>query len=113
MSSSGYRAKIDWDKAFAFYAVLGPTRTCGEVAAKFGVSETAVRKNAAAGTWRDRAEVLDRKAAQKAERAVVRDRAGRIADTIRIVDVVRAKIARQLIDPSFTVTASGFRPRHQ
>jgi len=35
---------------------------------------------------RDRVEILDRQAAQQAEHTVVRDRAKRIADTIRIVD---------------------------
>ena len=46
MAAPGYRSKIDWDEAFAFYASLGPARTYGEVASKYGVSEGAVRKRA-------------------------------------------------------------------
>lgn len=108
MATDGYRSKIDWDEAFAFYASLGPTRRCGEVAAKFGVSETSVRKHATAGTWRERAEILDRQAAQQAERAVVRDRSERIAHTIRLVDKARERFEAQLDDLAFTVSANGF-----
>jgi len=69
VASPGYRSKIDWDEAFAFYASLGPARTCGEVAAGFGVSETAVRKRATVYVWCDRVEILDRQAAQQADPA--------------------------------------------
>jgi hypothetical protein len=110
MASAGYRAKIDWDEAFAFYAGLGPTRTYGEVASKYGVSEAAVRKRAvgnSGGTWRERAETIDQQAAKKAEAWVIRDRAERIADTIRIVEGARLRFAQQLGDPEFTISASG------
>lgn len=106
MASQGYRSKIDWDEAFAFYAARGPTRTFGEVATKFGVSDTAVRRRAAQDEWSDRAETLDREAAQRAERAVVRDRAERIQDTIRLVDEARRRFEKQLEDPGFVVSGS-------
>lgn len=108
MATSGYRSKIDWDEAFAFYAACGPKRTYGEVASKFGVSETAVRRRAGAEDWRDRAATLDEEAARNAERAVVRDRSERIAHTIRIVDLARVRFEQELEDPDFTLTANGF-----
>lgn len=108
MASTGYRSKIDWDEAFAFYAACGPKRTFGEVASKFGVSETSVRKRASAHDWRKRAATLDREAVQQAERAVVRGRAERIEDTIRLVDDARRLFETQLTDPEFTLSASDF-----
>jgi len=79
-------------------------RSCG------GVRCFGDRRAEAATTyaWRDRADILDGQAAQQAERAVVRDRAERIADTIRIVDEARRRFEKQLADPDFTLTANGF-----
>jgi len=108
MATAGYRSKIDWDEAFTFYASRGPARTYVEVAARFEISEAAVRRRATRDDWRDRVETLDRQAAQVAERTVVRDRAERIADTIRLVDEARVRFERQFEDPHFALTASDF-----
>jgi transposase len=56
--------------AFAYFLQLGGTRSYGKVAAKFGVSETSVRKWARSFDWEVRVDDADRKAnAAQAERA--------------------------------------------
>lgn len=48
--------------AFAYYLQLGGARSYGKVAAKFGVSETSVRKWARSFTWKTRVADADTKA---------------------------------------------------
>jgi hypothetical protein len=99
-------AKIDWETAWAYYLSLGPRRSFREVARRFQVSSTAVSKHAAKADWKRRAKRHDAETRRRVEREMVRTRAERTADLIRLADASRIKYARQLADPNFAVRGS-------
>jgi hypothetical protein len=92
----GGRPKIDWAAAFAFYTALGPARSFVEVAEKFAVSDTAVRKHARAQNWAQRVRELDRQAAKEAEVRAARALEERRLRTLRTVDLARDQILERL-----------------
>lgn len=104
----GRRFKIDWDQAFAYYASLGPTRTYAEVCRRFGVTRRTVEVHAQREKWQERAAAIEAEARQQAEASIVRDRAARVADTLRIIDASRIKFASHLKESSFRLTGSDF-----
>jgi hypothetical protein len=88
---------IDWDRAFAFFASLEPTeRSFQRVADEFPVSYTSVKKHAKAERWIERAEALDKRAAEQANRQIVKARSERIADVIEIAVEARRVYLEQL-----------------
>jgi hypothetical protein len=89
-------ARLDWDAALAYYIGLGPTRTFVAVAERFGVSDTAVRKQARVRGWASAVGEADRRAAAELQDFAIRDRVARIADTLRIIDFARTELLEQL-----------------
>jgi hypothetical protein len=101
------RAKrVPWDEALAFWLGMGPERSYGKVALKFGVSEPAVRKHAKQHEWSEHARRVDEQAALKAEHHGVRLRADRIADQVKVTDAARERYAYQLRNPANKVTGA-------
>jgi tRNA A37 N6-isopentenylltransferase MiaA len=81
------RPRIDWAAALAYFLALPPhQRTFASVAARFGVSDTAVRNHARKHGWDAAAAELDRQAAADAMRKARRTRAQRIEQALRLVD---------------------------
>jgi hypothetical protein len=90
-------AAIDWDRAFAFFASLDQTeRSYPAVAQQFSVSLTSVKKHGKAERWIERAEALDKRAVEQANRRVVKSRSERIADAIECAVEARAAYVRDL-----------------
>lgn len=92
---AGGRPKIDWPAAFAHFAT-DPTRSYGNVAAKFGVSDTAVRKHARPGGdypegWEVRRAAMVAKATVRLEERAIRALVERQADTIRVAEILRRR----------------------
>ena len=90
------RPSVNYDEALAYYAALGPARTFGKVAERFGVSDTAVRRRATRDRWQERVRAIDAEAALRAKEKVTRTRAERIEDTVKLVEAARVAYARQL-----------------
>lgn len=80
--------KIDWDAAFAYFA-SDATRSFGEVARKFGVSDTAVRNHAKPGDWLRRRAEMHAQAAANVEQRVMRKLEERQFDTVRVAERLR------------------------
>jgi hypothetical protein len=91
--------KIDWGKAFAFYAALPPgERGYPAVAHRFPVSLTSVKKHARDEHWRERAAAIDHEAAKQAEKKVGRTRSEQIESTLKVTDAMRVSYAKQLAE---------------
>jgi len=103
---------IDWNKAFAYFVGLGPTRTYAKVGQKYGVSDNAVRRMADKQDWQVKARAIDDEALDAAKPKMVRDRTERILTTIQIADAVRGKFAQRLRKQTALVTADGV-PIHE
>lgn len=85
-------ARIDWNAARLHWLGQQPPRSFRETGRAFAVSGRAVSGRAGRERWVDQAAELDRKAADKVETFVVRQRAERIKDTYRLVDKARSKL---------------------
>lgn len=98
---AGGRPKIDWGQAFILFAG-DPTIGYADIADRFGVSDTAVRKHARPGGdyaegWEERRRQLVAIANGRAEERVVRDLQRRRDDTVRVAELLRRRAL--LIDP--------------
>jgi tetrahydrodipicolinate N-succinyltransferase len=78
------------------------------VANRFGVSDTAVRKQAEARGWVEQARLADAEVAANARTQVIRDRSERVADTLRVIDAARVRFAGQLGKGDFRLTGTEF-----
>jgi hypothetical protein len=83
------RPRIDWDAAFAFFC-SDPTASFPKVAAKFGVSDTAVRKHAKRDKWDEQRDEMHARAAATLSGTVLRSIQERQADTVRVAERLRA-----------------------
>lgn len=86
MAVSRQLHRFDHDAARAFYVSLDPPRRYVDVAAKFGVSDTTIRKVARAEAWQDAAFKADEQAAEKALAGAVRTREQRVKAVLAITD---------------------------
>jgi hypothetical protein len=102
------RPTIDWEEAFAYYAGLGVARSFVKVGRRFGVSDFAVGKHAAANGWEARIAKIDAEARQKTDARVLRERSERIEDTLRVIDAARLRFAGQLGRNDFKLTGADF-----
>jgi hypothetical protein len=91
------RKSVDWDIAFAFYAGLPPARRqFSVVGRRFGVSDTAVRKQALRRGWLERVRDLDARARRKVDTTIVRDRAREIGATLEIIGLAESALVERL-----------------
>lgn len=103
------RPLYDWGAVFAYYASLEPgVRSYRAVQRHFGMGIRTIERHAAREQWERRVTELDEKAQARAEAKVVRARADRIADTLRVIDASRTRFAGQLTTSSFRLTGSDF-----
>lgn len=91
--NGGNRPRIDWGAAFEYFA-SDPTRSYGDVARKFAISDTSVRKHAKAGGdvpegWDLRRGHLLKRALDKAEGRIVRSLEERQKRTVQLIDKMR------------------------
>ena len=100
---SGY-ARTDWEAAFAFYASLDPAeRSHRRVADEYGVSLHTVKDRSRRHRWTERLADIEEQARRRTNEQLVRDRADRISDTIRIIDAARIRFAQQLTQPGYEI----------
>jgi hypothetical protein len=90
---AGGAAKIDWAAARTFF-LSSPTISFGDVARKFGVTDTAVRKHAggANGEWRQRRDKMVADAAAKQEIGIEKSYEERQRDTIAVAQKLRDRV---------------------
>lgn len=85
--------RVNWEAAWAYYAALPPERRqFSAVAARFGVSDTAVRKQAIARGWLERIREVDTRTRGKVENVIVRDRAREITKTLEIIALAESEL---------------------
>jgi hypothetical protein len=104
----GARRRYDYDAAFAYYYGLGKSRSLAAVRAEFGMAQRSLERICSKERWLERVAAFDAEAAKKAAKIMVRERALRIADTLRIIDATRTKFAGQLKVADFRLTGSDF-----
>lgn len=104
----GGRIRYDWDAAFDYYYSLGHERSFAKVSEHLGCGPRTVERAARRRRWQERVIELDEKANAKAEDKLVRERADRVADTLRVIDAARVRFAGQLRTSAFRLTGSDF-----
>jgi hypothetical protein len=87
----GGRPRIDWGEAYAYFA-SDATITFVDVAEKFGVSDTAVRKHAKPEKWDERRATLQAKAVARRENGMLPTLAEINAETLRAVQKARGHL---------------------
>jgi hypothetical protein len=103
------RPTYDWDAAYLWYAAQDASeRNYVKVAAWLGCRKRTVEEAAIRLDWPGRVKALDAKAVAKAEAMIVRSKADRTADTLRIIDAARTRFAGQLARADFRLTGSDF-----
>jgi hypothetical protein len=91
------RNPVNWDAAFAYYASLPPERRSrSRVASRFQVSPQRVSTVAVQRDWDARVAVIDRRARQRAETTIVRERSTEIAKTVEIVSLAEDELLKRL-----------------
>jgi hypothetical protein len=101
--------KYDWEQGFQIWAGLPVgERNYDRVAEELGCRVRAVERASVRHGWQDRIRRIDAKAREQADKRLVRDRAERVADTLRIIDASRTKFAGQLGRADFRLTGSDF-----
>ncbi len=101
------RIRVDWEKAFQFFASLPPEeRVYRRVADEFGLSIRTVERHGREGRWRQRVRAIDEHAASEADERLGRTRAEQLADVQRLIEASFVTYARQLASGQVRVTAS-------
>lgn len=99
----------DWDHAFELYAAMpAGERSYQRVADTLGTTKRVVERAATRFGWPARMRRLDERARVEADRRLVRARADRVTDTLRIIDAARTRFAGQLGRSEFRLTGSDF-----
>lgn len=94
---NGGRAKIDWHAAFAyFYRCGAEARSYRDVAERFAVSMTSVRKHARAEKWEERVAALDNEDAAKVLSRTQRSRQERLERTVLAIELARDNLIEAL-----------------
>jgi len=104
-----YQTHYDWEAAFHYWVMLGHSRSIEAVQEHFGIGQrrTVTRAMQRYG-WRERLAKVEAEAHEKADALLIRERAHRIADTLKIIDAARSRFAGQLARADFRMTASDF-----
>lgn len=108
MTARSTARRVDWERAFEYYVGLGDLRTLAEVARHFEVRPATVVHQAKKRGWAERLDEIERKARAETDKRLVRSKALRDADTLRIIDAARARFASQLQRADFRMTGSDF-----
>lgn len=96
----------DWDAAFALYYELGAERSYRKLAEELGCDITSVSRAASRDGWQDRLAAIEEKARASLDGRYVRDRAERVAATLRLIDTARDRFVRQLAYADFRLTGA-------
>ena len=100
--------RIDWREAKVYYVRLGPTRTYAEVEARFGVSETSIRKHARAEGWRETAATHDAQVERRLLDRAVRSHVERADVFQRIADEYADQLQERLLEKALDIKLSDF-----
>src|SRR5436305_1365016 len=108
MPARSKAGRYDWDEGFGFYASLGQTRSLQAVADELGAPKRSVERAARKWRWAERAREIDEQARQEADKRLIRERADRVEDTLRIIDAARLRFASDLKSGRARLTGSDF-----
>ncbi len=100
--------RYDWDEGFGLYASLGQNRSLQLVADQMNAPKRTVERAARKWRWADRVRDIDEQARREAEKRLVRERADRVEDTLRIIDAARLRFASDLKSGRARLTGSDF-----
>ncbi len=91
------RPAIDWQQAFQHYACLPPDqRSYGTVAAHFDVSVRTVERHGLRERWKERAQQIDRDAADAAAAQLKSDRTNQLVNLEKLIDASEVRYAQNL-----------------
>lgn len=102
------RTRYDWDQAFKAWVEMGTERSLTQLAVRMGCRKSSIMKAAKRLRWQERLETIERKANERVDEKLIRARAERVDDTIRIIDAARTRFAGQLARSDFRLTGSDF-----
>ena len=95
-SNSG-RPATEWNKAFLYYGALPPDqRSYRIVAEKFGLSVRTVEGHGCKEHWKQRAQQLDREAADAAGHGIVEQRAKKLIEFEKLIEASTLSYQDQL-----------------